>query len=150
VLVVDDRSDIAELTGSMLTSLRYRVSTAHSGAEALSMLRTSDTTHLPDLIFSDVVMPGSIDGYALVRAARRMIPNLAVLLVSGLDSDAQQGRVDRMESSNCYASRFGSMNCRALRACCWMAPLERPTTKPLPALLVLNSRETCSMWSSRG
>ena len=92
VLVVDDRVDVADLTASMLASLGYRVLTAHSGAEALGLLRTA--AQPPDLIVTDVVMPGSVDGYGLVRAARRLIPQLPILLVSGFDSERQRPQAD--------------------------------------------------------
>jgi PAS domain S-box-containing protein len=69
VLVVDDEADARELIGHLLTESQAEVHTASSAAEALEMLPRLR----PDLLLSDIGMPGC-DGYALIRAVRRLPP----------------------------------------------------------------------------
>jgi len=65
VLVVDDNRDIRDYLSSCLTP-EFRVIQAGDGAEGLSQARL----HQPDLIVSDIMMPG-VDGYQLCRAVRQ-------------------------------------------------------------------------------
>jgi DNA-binding LytR/AlgR family response regulator len=53
---------------------------AHNGREALQILKESGKI---DLLFSDIVMPGGINGVQLAIEARRLKPSLKVLLTSG-------------------------------------------------------------------
>lgn len=65
---------------------------AASGTEALRMLEQHPAV---DLLFTDVVMPGSLDGRQLAEAAQRLLPDLPVLFTSGYTEDAivHQGRL---------------------------------------------------------
>ena len=81
VLVVDDEPDLCDLASDWLESLGYKVSTAHSPAQALQALAGANPP--VDILFSDVVMPGDMDGIALARAALAQYPQLQVLLTSG-------------------------------------------------------------------
>ncbi len=83
VLVVDDRREVAELSREMLVGLGYKVHVANSGREALDMVATFDADAVPQLLFSDLIMPGGINGYALAREMRLRIPNIKVLLTTG-------------------------------------------------------------------
>ena len=65
LLVVDDEPNLLRAVAATLRAEGYEVQTARSGAEAL--LRVAE--RLPDLIVSDVRMPG-MDGYALSRQLR--------------------------------------------------------------------------------
>jgi len=80
LLVVDDEEALLELATEYLESIGYRVLTANNGKQALEKLHQE-----PDikLLFSDVVMPGGINGYALAEQATSAFPNLKVLLTSG-------------------------------------------------------------------
>jgi signal transduction histidine kinase/DNA-binding NarL/FixJ family response regulator/AraC-like DNA-binding protein/streptogramin lyase len=64
VLVVEDHPDVRAYLGRHL-GRRYRVTEAANGEQALKVMRE----HVPDLVVSDVAMPG-MDGYALCRAVR--------------------------------------------------------------------------------
>ena len=66
ILVVDDSKLSARMLQDRLTAAGYQVTAAYSGEEALARLRSVT----PDLILSDVVMPG-IGGYELVRRLRQ-------------------------------------------------------------------------------
>ena len=63
-----------------LISLGYRVSEAENGPAALKILRQRDGF---DLLFTDVVMPGELDGLVLARRIKEIYPDIAVLLTSG-------------------------------------------------------------------
>jgi PAS domain S-box-containing protein len=80
ILVVDDRDDVAELAASILEDFGYRILMAHSGREALAIL---DREEPIDLLFSDLIMPGGMNGVVLAREARRRQPRLKVLLTTG-------------------------------------------------------------------
>jgi len=91
VLVVDDNKGVLEEAVEQLTSLGYEVISASSGAEALEVLeRDPDVS----LLFTDVVMPGSIGGRALAEKAMQMRPGLKVLFASGYFEGALVGKGD--------------------------------------------------------
>jgi CheY-like chemotaxis protein len=85
VLVVDDEPDLRELAGTWLESLGYTVAMADSAAKALEQLQTGDF----DILFTDVVMPGGMDGLELARQARQQRPGLRVVLTSGYSNRLQ-------------------------------------------------------------
>ncbi|MES0326551.1 MAG: ATP-binding protein [Gammaproteobacteria bacterium] len=80
ILAVDDEALLLELTRESLEALGYRVLTASDGWQALARL---DEEPSIDLLFSDVVMPGGINGYELAEQATTNRPELKVLLTSG-------------------------------------------------------------------
>ncbi len=80
ILVVEDRADVAEMARLILEDLGYKVLHASSGSDALAVLRNGEAI---DLLFSDVIMPGEINGVELAREAMRRIPRLRVLLTTG-------------------------------------------------------------------
>ena len=80
ILVVDDRPDVAELAREILQDFGYRILVAHNGPAALELL---DGAGPVDLLFSDLIMPGGMNGAMLAREARRRRPRLKVLLTTG-------------------------------------------------------------------
>ncbi len=86
ILLVDDEADLLEVTRTVLTSLGYTVLTADTPEAALGILSTHK--HV-DLLFSDVILPGDIDGMELVVEARKVQPELKSLLTSGYAADVQ-------------------------------------------------------------
>ncbi len=80
VLVVEDEPGVLALTVESLRDLGYATMTAASAQAALDLLRGSWRV---DLLFSDVVMPGGMNGLQLAVEARRLRPDLKVLLTSG-------------------------------------------------------------------
>lgn len=80
VLVVDDEDFLVELAVTHLEDLGYRTLVASDGEQALRMLKTHPGI---DLLFSDIIMPGKMDGYRLAQTAMRKYPSLKVLLTSG-------------------------------------------------------------------
>jgi signal transduction histidine kinase len=85
ILAVEDDEDVLELAASALNDLGYSVLTATNAAEALDILRTADRL---DVLFSDVIMPGGMNGAQLAVEARRIRPDLKVLLTSGYTAEA--------------------------------------------------------------
>jgi len=90
VLVVDDRQDVAELARTILRDFGYTVLMAGSGKEALEILDSSEQI---DLLFTDMIMPGGMNGVVLAREARRRQPRLKVLLATGY-AEASLERTD--------------------------------------------------------
>ncbi len=93
VLLVEDSREVAEVTSTLLEQLGYRVVRAENAAEALRHLQQG--IHF-DLLFSDIVMPGPMNGLALAQTCRDNFPDIAVLLTSGYSDAAQlaDGRFD--------------------------------------------------------
>ena len=94
LLVVEDDPEVLEIVLAMLRGLGYSVLIARDGPGALDMLRGPE--HI-DLLFSDVVMPGGINGAELARRARALRPDLPVLLTSAYTARAlseEHGIVD--------------------------------------------------------
>ena len=80
ILAVDDEAMLLEVTRESLEALGYRVLTASDGLQALKRL---DEEPNIDLLFSDVVMPGGINGYELAEQTTTRRPEIKVLLTSG-------------------------------------------------------------------
>jgi len=80
VLIVEDNPDVKTVAIALLEQLNYRTIAVENAEAALSFL--SDGTPV-DLVFSDVMLPGDLDGLALAETIKRKYPNLPVLLTSG-------------------------------------------------------------------
>jgi len=85
-LLVEDNPEVAKVTEQMIEQLGYRVQRAGSAEEALELAAGMQF----DLIISDIVMAGPMDGVALVRALRQRQPDVPVVLVTGFSSSATQ------------------------------------------------------------
>jgi PAS domain S-box-containing protein len=79
VLAVEDNAPLRRIMLRQLHALGYRVLEAGNGAEALAILETESV----DLLFTDVVMPGGMDGFELADTAVRRQPGIKILLTSG-------------------------------------------------------------------
>ncbi len=90
VLLVEDDEQVLGMAVESLEELRYRVIVARNGAEALDHLKGMDRI---DIMFSDIMMPGGISGSQLAVAARRLRPDIKVLLTSGYVADLDEGQV---------------------------------------------------------
>ena len=94
ILAVEDDELVRSHVVSLLESLGYRVTQAASGPEALQILtHTFDI----DLLFTDVVMPGGVNGRQLAEQALALCPHLKILYTSGYTENAivHHGRLDR-------------------------------------------------------
>jgi len=93
ILVVEDDKLLREQVAGQLADLGYQVKQAASADEALKLMNDELTV---DLLFTDVVMPGGMNGKQLADAAKSLQPGLRVLFTSGYAEDAivHQGRLD--------------------------------------------------------
>jgi CheY-like chemotaxis protein len=90
VLLADDDADVRAVVRMQLAELGCAVVEAENGAEAADMVENIPAIAL---VISDVVMPGTIDGWALARFVRRFRPELLVVMMSGFaESHAGRGR----------------------------------------------------------
>lgn len=80
ILVVEDDADVGSSAQRTLTSLGYHVFWASEARDALDLLRGEQRI---DLLFSDVIMPGGIDGRELADQAKKLLPELKIILTSG-------------------------------------------------------------------
>jgi CheY-like chemotaxis protein len=80
VLVVEDDASVADLALSLLEEAGYRVTCVPSAEAALAYLRKGGKA---DILFSDIVMPGSLNGVELAQVVRKEFPALFVLLATG-------------------------------------------------------------------
>jgi PAS domain S-box-containing protein len=80
ILVVEDDPEVLDVTVETLRGFGWEVLTAPDGPSALSVLRRDADI---DVLFSDIVMPRGMNGLELAREARRLRPELRVLLASG-------------------------------------------------------------------
>jgi DNA-binding NtrC family response regulator len=86
VLVVDDEEELRQLAAGLLDEFGFAALTAPGGEEALRMLE-GDFLRI-DLLFTDVMMPGKVNGFTLAKKARAMRPDLRIVLTSGyIDPD---------------------------------------------------------------
>ena len=91
LLLVEDDDAVAAGVGHMLGDLGYRHVRVASAAEALAMLERDSRF---DLVFSDMVMPGDMDGLGLAREIRRRLPTVPVLLTTGFSEAASAATGD--------------------------------------------------------
>jgi len=80
ILVVDDDDSVRKLVVNQISSLGFRVIETATPAKALEFIESDETI---DLLFSDIVMPGSIDGLELAKLAHDRRPQLQILLTTG-------------------------------------------------------------------
>src|SRR5258706_2821333 len=91
VLIVEDDSEVAEVTASLVDQLGYTSRLAHDAEDALQVLERGEKF---DLVFSDVAMPCAMDGLGLAHALRQRYPGLPILLASGLTTPDEAAAVD--------------------------------------------------------
>jgi CheY-like chemotaxis protein len=80
VLVVEDEVLVRMVISDYLRECGYRVIEAGSAAEAITVLESPEVI---DIVFSDIQMPGEMDGFGLANWVRQHQPWLKMLLTSG-------------------------------------------------------------------
>jgi PAS domain S-box-containing protein len=93
ILLVEDDDLLREHVRKQLDSLGYRVSVASNGPEALEILKAPNDI---DLLFTDVIMPGGLNGRQLADQASTLRPGLKILYTSGYTDNAifHRGQLD--------------------------------------------------------
>jgi CheY-like chemotaxis protein len=84
---VEDNEEVASVSAAYLEQLGYTVEVALNGSDALQKLQNGSSY---DLVFSDLLMPGSVAGLELARIVRRNHPNIPILLTTGYSQKAQE------------------------------------------------------------
>jgi two-component system NtrC family sensor kinase len=87
VLLVEDNQEVASVSATYFERLGYTVDVTLNGSDALKKFQNG---HLYDLVFSDILMPGSVAGLELARAVREDHRNIPILLTTGYSDKAQQ------------------------------------------------------------
>ena len=90
VLLVEDNPDVAIVSASLLEQLGYTVRRVEDAEAALREIELDGI----DFVFSDIVMPGKMDGLSLARHLRAVRPGLPILLASGYSDAAINVRGD--------------------------------------------------------
>jgi signal transduction histidine kinase len=85
ILVVEDDAEVRATALQHLKSLGYRTIAAASGPEAMEMIRSGIAF---DLLFTDVIMPGGMNGRELADQLRALRPGIPVLFTSGYTENA--------------------------------------------------------------
>ena len=81
VLVVEDEGRVRKLAVRNLTNLGYAVREAEDAESALKVVKNEEI----DIVFSDVMMPGTLNGLQLAEEIKKRWPHLSVLLTSGFN-----------------------------------------------------------------
>ncbi|MCC2958647.1 PAS domain-containing protein [Massilia sp. IC2-477] len=92
ILVVEDNEDVRELAEAMLAAADYEVVSAPSGERALELLESEKV----DLLFTDVIMPGGMNGLQLIEQVHARRPGMPVLVTTGyMDELPARGARDK-------------------------------------------------------
>ncbi len=86
ILLVEDNADIAEVTRANLEEIGFQVTHVADARAAIAAISAGAPF---ELVFSDIVMPGDLNGVDLARILRRERPSLPVLLATGYSTVAQ-------------------------------------------------------------
>ncbi len=90
MLLVEDNPEVASVSASLLEQLGY---TVHRVPDAESALVEIERDGI-DFVFSDIVMPGKMDGLALARHLKAHRPGMPILLATGYSNAAVNVRGD--------------------------------------------------------
>jgi two-component system NtrC family sensor kinase len=91
VLLVEDNPQVSDVTVELIGCLGYRVISTDCAAAALAVLQSGQPV---DLVFSDVVLPGDLDGFTLAQRIKEDYPAMAVLLATGYTNAARAAKGD--------------------------------------------------------
>lgn len=80
VVIVDDQKPIRDVLSRLLEQMGIQTQSAKSGAEALALLKQSRRA---DLLITDLMMPGDVNGQQLVAEVRKLYPDMPILTMSG-------------------------------------------------------------------
>ena len=86
VLLVEDNAEVAEVGAGIFRQLGYQVRSVANAQAALAALRLDSDV---DLVFSDILMPGGMNGLDLAREISARFPTIPVLLTTGYSASAQ-------------------------------------------------------------
>jgi CheY-like chemotaxis protein len=99
VLAVEDNADLRRTLSRHLTDLGYAVIEAADATAALAVLRQGPV----DLLFTDIVMPGELNGYELARRATIIVPGICIVLTSGFSESRIDAQVALPSKARCLS-----------------------------------------------
>jgi CheY-like chemotaxis protein len=97
ILVVEDSAEVLELADEILSGAGYRVTTAMSGDEAITIFDAEHDSDRFHLIFTDLIMPGGMNGLALADAIAQRDEGVSILLTTGYNEELVAG--DKRQSA---------------------------------------------------
>jgi two-component system cell cycle sensor histidine kinase/response regulator CckA len=103
ILVVDDEANIRDVTEATLTRFGYRVVTAGDGTDALAAYAMKRDEI--KLVLTDMAMP-YMDGASLIRALKKITPDIKVIAMSGMISDGQSAELANLNVDTVIAKPF--------------------------------------------
>ncbi|MDJ0687114.1 MAG: CBS domain-containing protein [Xenococcaceae cyanobacterium MO_188.B32] len=86
ILVVDDETQICEVTKATLETFNYRVLTANNGIDAIAVY--AQHQHKIEVVLTDIMMP-SMNGKTLIRTIKKINPHVKIIVFSGLISNRE-------------------------------------------------------------
>jgi CheY-like chemotaxis protein len=95
ILVVEDNSQVGEFAVQLLVDFGYTTTLALEAQRALALIEADPTAF--DLVFSDVIMPGTLTGVDLAVEIRRRWPELPVVLTTGYSNVLAEGGVEEFD-----------------------------------------------------
>ena len=87
ILLVEDEAEVRKFVSRLLARLGYSVLEAE---DAMSALKVLETVNEIDLLFSDLILPGGTNGLKLVEKAKKMRPELQILLTTGYTDEYER------------------------------------------------------------
>jgi PAS domain S-box-containing protein len=103
ILVVEDHAEVRRLMVHLLQKLGYRTTEARMGAEALATLEAETDI---ELVMTDIVLPGGMNGFELGSLVQDRRPGLKVLYVSGYPDTAVKGIDDLVHGTRILQKPF--------------------------------------------
>ena len=103
ILIVDDEKALVSVAEEILRELGYTTICAYSADEALKVLEKNSSV---DLVFTDVVMPGSIGGFELASIVSTRYPHIKVLLTSGFTGKRKTSKENEKWTKNVLSKPY--------------------------------------------
>jgi PAS domain S-box-containing protein len=92
ILIVEDQPEVMELTSIVLKEAGYKILTAGNAKEAM---RVAEMNPHIDVLFSDIIMPGGMNGVTLAHEMSRMRPDIKILLTTGYSENTMDQTTTR-------------------------------------------------------
>lgn len=105
VLLVEDDPDVRVVTAAQLRQLGYKVHAVANGLEAIDLIASPANI---DITLTDIVLPGGLDGVALLKEAMRARPRMGVLCMSGYDPTQKHRKWLKIQNINFLEKPFSS------------------------------------------
>ncbi len=144
ILLVEDNDEVATLVTEMLRELGYRVTRAASAQGALGAL--ADGREI-DLVLSDIMMPGTMNGMQLAREVRRRRPGAPILLTTGYAGaavqEAEVGGIDILCKPYAIEALDAALHAALGDRATESSDAERCTGGDIPSLPIQLSEQFC-------